>query len=77
MVKERLIDKNEAVRRVEPEQLAQYLYPIFEQGRGKEVSTDRPWIAGRGRARLAEKIALTPDQAVALKARRGKGRARS
>ena len=36
MVKERLIDKQEAVRRVEPEQLAQYLYPIFEQAEEKK-----------------------------------------
>ncbi|MDE0144247.1 MAG: pyruvate, phosphate dikinase [Nitrospira sp.] len=68
MVKERLIDKNEAVRRVEPEQLAQYLYPIFEQAEEKKFQPIGKGLpAGPGAA--CGKIALTPDQAVALRAR--------
>ena len=68
MVKERLIDKHEAVRRVEPEQLAQYLYPIFEQTEEKKFQPIGKGLpAGPGAA--CGKIALTPDQAVALKAR--------
>ncbi len=68
MVKERLIDKKEAVRRVEPEQLAQYLYPIFEETEEKKVQPIGKGLpAGPGAA--CGKIALTPDRAVALKAR--------
>ena len=68
MVKERLIDKQEAVRRVEPEQLAQYLYPIFEQAEEKKFQPIGKGLpAGPGAA--CGKIALTPDYAVALKAR--------
>ena len=68
MVKERLIDKNEAVRRVEPEQLAQYLYPIFEQAEEKKFQPIGKGLpAGPGAA--CGKIALTPDHAVALRAR--------
>lgn len=68
MVKERLIDKHEAVRRVEPEQLAQYLYPIFEQAEEKKFQPIGKGLpAGPGAA--CGKIALTPEQAVALKAR--------
>lgn len=68
MVKERLIDKQEAVRRVEPEQLAQYLYPIFEQAEEKRFQPIGKGLpAGPGAA--CGKIALTPDHAVALKAR--------
>ena len=68
MVKERLIDKREAVRRVDPEQLAQYLYPIFEQTEEKKSQPiGRGLPAGPGAA--CGKIALTPEHAVALKAR--------
>lgn len=68
MVKERLIDKREAVRRVEPEQLAQYLYPVFERAEEKKFQPIGKGLpAGPGAA--CGKIALTPDQAVALKAR--------
>ncbi len=68
MVKERLIDKQEAVRRVEPEQLAQYLYPIFEETEEKKFQPIGKGLpAGPGAA--CGKIALTPDRAVALKAR--------
>lgn len=68
MVKEKLIDKKEAVRRVEPEQLAQYLYPIFEQTEEKKFQPIGKGLpAGPGAA--CGKIALTPDRAVALKAR--------
>ena len=68
MVKEKLIDKKEAVRRVEPEQLAQYLYPVFEQTEEQQrqpIGKGLP--AGPGAA--CGKIALTPDRAVDLKAR--------
>ncbi|MCY3727753.1 MAG: pyruvate, phosphate dikinase [Nitrospira sp.] len=68
MVKERLIDKREAVRRVEPEQLAQYLYPVFEQAEEKKFQPIGKGLpAGPGAA--CGKIALTPDHAVALRAR--------
>ena len=68
MVKERLIDKREAVRRVEPEQLAQYLYPVFEQVEEKKFQPIGKGLpAGPGAA--CGKIALTPDHAVALRAR--------
>ena len=68
MVKERLIDKREAVRRVEPEQLAQYLYPIFEQTEEKKfLPIGKGLPAGPGAA--CGKIALTPEHAVALKTR--------
>ncbi len=68
MVKERLIDKREAVRRVEPEQLAQYLYPVFEQAEeNKFQPIGKGLPAGPGAA--CGKIALTPDHAVTLRAR--------
>lgn len=68
MVKERLIDKREAVRRVEPEQLAQYLYPVFEEAEEKKFQPIGKGLpAGPGAA--CGKIALTPDRAVALRAR--------
>ena len=68
MVKERLIDKHEAVSRVEPEQLAQYLYPIFERNDEKKCQPIGHGLpAGPGAA--CGKIALTPDHAVALKIR--------
>ncbi len=68
MVRERLIDKREAVRRVEPEQLAQYLYPVFEEAEEKKFQPIGKGLpAGPGAA--CGKIALTPDHAVALKAR--------
>jgi pyruvate,orthophosphate dikinase len=66
MVKEGLITKREAVMRVAPEQLAQYLYPIFdaaEEGRHQVIGKGLP--AGPGAA--AGKIALTPDRAVEMK----------
>ncbi|RMH07451.1 MAG: pyruvate, phosphate dikinase, partial [Nitrospirae bacterium] len=67
MAKEGLIDRKEAVRRVGPEQLAQYLYPIFEQAeeaKHQVIGTGLP--AGPGAA--TGKIALTPDRAVEMKA---------
>jgi len=68
MVKEGLIDKKEAVRRVEPEQLAQYLYPIFEQAEEKKFQPIGKGLpAGPGAA--CGKISLTPEHAVELKAR--------
>ena len=68
MVKEGLIDKKEAVRRVDPEQLAQYLYPIFDQAEEKKFQPiGRGLSAGPGAA--CGKIALTPERAVALKRR--------
>ena len=68
MVRQGLIDRREAVKRVDPEQLSQYLYPIFEssdeakfQGIGKGLP------AGPGAA--AGQIVLTSDRAVELKAK--------
>jgi pyruvate,orthophosphate dikinase len=68
MVKEGVITKREAVMRVLPEQLAQYLYPIFdpqEESRNHPVGKGLP--AGPGAA--AGKIALTPERAVEMKER--------
>ena len=68
MVKEKLIDRKEAIRRVGPEQLAQYLYPIFEQAEEdtvKAIGSGLP--AGPGAA--AGKIVLTPEKAVELRER--------
>ncbi len=66
MVKEGLISKQEAVQRIGPDQLAQYLYPIFdsqEEARANPLGKGLP--AGPGAA--AGKIALTPDRAVDMK----------
>jgi pyruvate, orthophosphate dikinase len=68
MVNEGMIDKREAVMRVAPEQLSQYLYPIFnadDEARQESVGKGLP--AGPGAA--SGKIALTPDRAVAMKER--------
>jgi pyruvate,orthophosphate dikinase len=68
MVKERLISKREAVLRVGPEQLSQYLYPIFdsaEESRHQSIGKGLP--AGPGAA--AGKIALTPNKAVDMQGR--------
>ncbi|MDE3241792.1 MAG: pyruvate, phosphate dikinase [Nitrospirota bacterium] len=68
MVKEGLISKNEAVLRVGPEQLSQYLYPVFDaEAEGKHPSLGKGLPAGPGAA--AGKIALTPDRAVEMQAR--------
>jgi pyruvate,orthophosphate dikinase len=67
MVREGLISKQEAVQRIGPEQLAQYLYPIFdtnEESKSNPLGKGLP--AGPGAA--AGKIALTPDRAVTMKA---------
>ena len=67
MVKEGLISKREAVQRISPDQLAQYLYPIFdtnEESKSNPLGKGLP--AGPGAA--AGKIALTPDRAVDMKA---------
>jgi phosphoenolpyruvate synthase/pyruvate phosphate dikinase len=67
MVKEGLISKEEAVQRISPDQLAQYLYPIFD---AKEESKANPLGKGlpAGPGAAAGKIALTPDRAVDMKA---------
>lgn len=67
MVKEGLITKREAVQRVGPDQLAQYLYPIFDS---KVESSSTPLGKGlpAGPGAAAGKIALTPDRAVEMKA---------
>ncbi|HEX9155138.1 MAG TPA: putative PEP-binding protein, partial [Nitrospira sp.] len=67
MVKEGLISKAEAVQRIGPDQLAQYLYPIFDT---KEESKTNPLGKGlpAGPGAAAGKIALTPDRAVDMKA---------
>ncbi|MFQ5993400.1 MAG: PEP/pyruvate-binding domain-containing protein, partial [Nitrospiraceae bacterium] len=67
LVKEGQISKREAVLRVEPEQLAQYLYPIFDATQeGKHQVIGKGLPAGPGAA--AGKIALTPERAVEMKA---------
>lgn len=68
MVKEGLISRAEAVQRVGPEQLAQYLYPIFDaEMESKQQALGKGLPAGPGAA--AGKIALTPDKAVEMKAK--------
>ncbi|MEK7299511.1 MAG: putative PEP-binding protein, partial [Nitrospirota bacterium] len=67
MVKEGLITKREAVQRVGPDQLAQYLYPIFDtHSEAGSTPLGKGLPAGPGAA--AGKIALTPDRAVEMKA---------
>ncbi len=67
MVRQGLIDRREAVKRVAPEQLSQYLYPIFESSdEEKFQAVGKGLPAGPGAA--AGRIALTPDRAVELKA---------
>ncbi len=67
MVHEGLITKREAVQRVGPDQLAQYLYPIFDtQSEAGSTPLGKGLPAGPGAA--AGKIALTPDRAVEMKA---------
>ena len=67
MVKEGLITRREAVQRVGPDQLAQYLYPIFDtQSEAGSTPLGKGLPAGPGAA--AGKIALTPDRAVEMKA---------
>jgi phosphoenolpyruvate synthase/pyruvate phosphate dikinase len=67
MVKEGAISKREAVQRIGPDQIAQYLYPIFDT---KEESKVNPLGKGlpAGPGAAAGKIALTPDRAVNMKA---------
>ena len=67
MVKEGAISKEEAVLRIGPDQLAQYLYPIFDT---KEESKVNPLGKGlpAGPGAAAGKIALTADRAVDMKA---------
>ncbi len=68
MVRQGLIDRREAVKRVAPEQLSQYLYPIFESRDEEKFQTVGKGLpAGPGAA--AGRIALTPDRAVELKAK--------
>ena len=68
MVREGVISKAEAVQRVGPEQLAQYLYPIFDGGEeAKQKALGKGLPAGPGAA--AGRIALTPDKAVEMKAK--------
>ena len=68
MVKEGVISKEEALRRIGPDQLAQYLYPIFDS---KEADKHQPLGKGlpAGPGAAAGKIALTADHAVEMKAR--------
>ena len=67
MVKEGLISKQEALRRIGPDQLAQYLYPIFDsKAEGAQKPLGKGLPAGPGAA--AGKIALTPDRAVEMNA---------
>ncbi len=67
MVKERLITKEEAVLRVEPEHIEQYLYPVFDPNtEARYAKQGKGLPAGPGAA--AGKIALTPEQAITMKA---------
>ncbi|HMK22901.1 MAG TPA: pyruvate, phosphate dikinase, partial [Terriglobales bacterium] len=67
MVNEGVISKREAVQRVGPDQLAQYLYPIFDaKAESKATPLGKGLPAGPGAA--SGKIALTPDKAVDMKA---------
>ena len=67
MVKERLITKEEAVLRVEPEHIEQYLYPVFDPStEARYTKQGKGLPAGPGAA--AGKIALTPEQAITMKA---------
>ncbi|MGQ0811717.1 MAG: pyruvate, phosphate dikinase [Nitrospiraceae bacterium] len=67
MVQEGLISKREAVLRVAPDQLAQYLYPIFDTTEeSKYTALGKGLPAGPGAA--AGKIALTPERAGEMKA---------
>jgi pyruvate,orthophosphate dikinase len=68
MVKEGLISKAEAVQRIAPDQLSQYLYPIFDmKEEGKQTPIGKGLPAGPGAA--AGKVALTPDRAVEMQAK--------
>ncbi|MGE0474710.1 MAG: pyruvate, phosphate dikinase [Nitrospirales bacterium] len=66
MVRQGVIDRREAVKRVAPEQLSQYLYPIFESEiESKHESVGKGLPAGPGAA--AGKVVLTAERAVELK----------
>ena len=68
MVKDGLINKREAVMRVGPEQLSQYLYPIFDpKQEAMHQAVGKGLPAGPGAA--SGKIALTPERAVEMKER--------
>ncbi|MBD0316493.1 MAG: pyruvate, phosphate dikinase [Nitrospiraceae bacterium] len=68
MVNEGLISRREAVLRVGPDQLSQYLYPIFDAAEeSKHPAVGKGLPAGPGAA--AGKIALTPDKAVDMHTR--------
>ena len=68
LVREKVIDKREAVMRVGPEQLAQYLYPIFDpKAEAQHHAVGKGLPAGPGAA--AGRIALTPERAVEMKER--------
>ena len=68
MVTEGVISKEEALRRIGPDQLAQYLYPIFDSKAEADLKPlGKGLPAGPGAA--AGKIALTPDRAVEMKAK--------
>ncbi len=66
MVKEGVISKEEALGRIGPDQLAQYLYPIFDS---KAEAGQKPLGKGlpAGPGAAAGKIALAPDRAVEMK----------
>jgi pyruvate,orthophosphate dikinase len=71
MVKERLIDKEEAIRRIEPIQLNQLLRPIFDtEGKKKAVAEGRLMAKGlnAGPGAASGKIALSAQDAEAMAA---------
>ncbi len=68
MVKEKRITKEESILRVEPDQIAQYLYPIFDakaESGARSVGKGLP--AGPGAA--AGRIVLTAEKAVEMRAK--------
>ncbi|MBI2889659.1 MAG: pyruvate, phosphate dikinase [Nitrospirae bacterium] len=65
MAREKLITKREAIMRVDAEQLAQYLFPVFDSSReGSATVLGKGLPAGPGAA--TGRIALTPDRAVEM-----------
>jgi pyruvate,orthophosphate dikinase len=66
MVGEKLISRKEALLRVDPDQIAQYLYPIFDQ-----AALSKAWLIGKGLpagpGAASGQVALTANRAVEMK----------
>lgn len=68
LVKEKRITRLEAIQRVEPDQIAQYLYPIFDaEAEAGIPAVGKGLPAGPGAA--SGKVALTPEKAVEMRAK--------